>query len=277
MLTRHDPAISTELRYLLTFFMKRIISVPFFLLVTTFTAYSQLKPVNKNGVISSTFEAGAARLGDSSLYKDSLAQEHLVKLALEGPQFEISAHEITKNKLLVKKAKNSWFDLLTVSTNYNDQTFAKNTGTTNTYVYPKYYFGVTLPLGLFFTKGADIKTAKENVKISEANRMVLARTIRAEVLTQYRQYKTFDAIITLQRGISDDQYALMLQTEKLFGEGKLTSMQTYTDATKSYINQQAAVINLQLQKDLVQIELEKMIGINLDTALSQVTATTATK
>ncbi len=212
--------------------------------------------------------------GDSAI-SDTLVENKLVELALDGPMYKNADHEIIKNKLQVKKARNSWFDLLNISLNYNDQTFSKESGN-NTFVYPKYFFGLTLPIGMFFSKGADIKTARENVKVNENTKEELRRSIKMDVLSKYRQYKSFSSLIVLQSALSDEQQALFLQAEKLFSEGKV-SLEGYSNTSKTYVNQLATIINLELQKDLVRLEIESMIGINLETAILQSKIVTSTK
>src|ERR1700754_1602716 len=54
------------------------------------------------------------------LNPDSMIEEKLVTLALQGPKYEISDHQnkIAEKSLLA--AKRNWLNLLTISGNYND-------------------------------------------------------------------------------------------------------------------------------------------------------------
>src|SRR5579872_1446983 len=72
---------------------------------------------------------------------DTAIENRLVALALLGPEFDATVHQNRISDLELKRAKNQWLNLLSVSTNYNDQTFAKSG--TAAYVYPKYFFGLT--------------------------------------------------------------------------------------------------------------------------------------
>jgi len=103
----------------------------------------------------------------------TLIEEKLVALALEGPLFKSSESQNKINEYQLKAAKNAWLNLLTISVNYNDQTFAKTT--TAAYVYPKYFFGFTLPLGTMFSS-IPVKSAKEQIKINANNQEQLARS-----------------------------------------------------------------------------------------------------
>ena len=195
---------------------------------------------------------------------DSMIESRLVTLALEGPRYQATGHQINVSQSNLSKAKRSWLNLLSISANYNDQTFAKQTATTTGgYVYPKYFFGLTIPIGLFFSMGPDIKGARENVEISKNNQEQLARVIRTEVLGKYKQYKNFGALILLQNTIVVDQQAAVDQIEKKFRDG-ITSIDQYNLANKSYSDERVKLLNLQLSQDLVRLDIEQMIGVNLD-------------
>jgi outer membrane protein TolC len=194
---------------------------------------------------------------------DSLIEEKLVMLALEGPQYSQTGHQINISQDNLMKARRAWLNLLSISANYNDQTFAKTLPAQGGYIYPKYFFGLTIPIGLFFTMGPDIKSAKEGVANSRNAQEQMARTIRADVLTKYTQYKTYGALIGLQNTTVDDEQAALKQVEKKFKDGTI-SIEQYNTASKIYSDDVARKLNLQLQQDLVRIDLEKMIGTRLE-------------
>ena len=200
-----------------------------------------------------------------SLNPDSLIQERLVQLALTGPVYSVSTHQINYAEYNLVRAKRTWLNLLSISADYNDQTFAKANPSVG-YVYPKYFFGLTIPIGLFFTMGADIKKERENVAIAHDNQDQLARAIRAEVLSKYAQYKTYGSLLAVQTNVVDDEEALRRQVEKKFQDGSITIDQ-YNLANKIYGEDLTKKLNLQLQLDLLKLDIEKMIGVNLETVL----------
>jgi outer membrane protein TolC len=200
---------------------------------------------------------------------DSAIEERLVQLALTKPEYDASGHMIRIAEYKVKAAKKSWFNLLSVSVNYNDQTFAKpavQNGQTQ-YIYPKYFFGLTIPIGTIISKGSEIKAAKEEIKIAQDNQDELARTIRVDVLTKYKQYKTFSTLVVLQNQVVDDIHAAFLQTEKRFNEGTAT-IEAYSVASRTYNEELTKQLNLQLQQDIARLEVEKMIGVRLATVIN---------
>ena len=197
---------------------------------------------------------------------DSLIQEKLVMLALQGPQFQITKHQIKVSQYQLSNTKKSWLNLLSLSANFNDQTFAKTpevaVGNTEV-VYPKYFFGLTVPLGVIFSLGSDIKGSKENVEVALSNQEQTARKIRADVISKYKQYRNFAQLIGLQTIIVDDEQAAIAAAEKKFKDGSITFEQ-YNQLSKAYNNDLAQKLNLELAQDMAKLELEAMIGTNLE-------------
>ncbi|MGB3006844.1 MAG: TolC family protein [Chitinophagaceae bacterium] len=194
----------------------------------------------------------------------SIIEEKLVALALSGPLYKGTEHQNKINEYQLKSAKNAWLNLLTISTNYNDQTFA-NTNTQTSYVYPKYFFGLTLPLGTLFSR-TGVKSAKEGVEISKINQESLARNIRADIISKYRQYKNYFLLIDLQTQAVDDEETAFLQAKEKFRNGTIT-IQVYNASQKIYNDEFVKKLGLQLQQDLLKIEIERIIGTSLESAI----------
>ena len=200
---------------------------------------------------------------------EAAIEAKLVELALQGPKYQSSDHTIKIAESNLSKAKRSWLNLLAISANYNDQTFAKQQTTTNgttPYVYPKYFFGLTIPLGVIFNLGPDIRGAREGVEITKKSQEELAREIKHDVLAKYRQYKNFGELIGLQNTIVIDQQAAFTQTEKKFKDG-IISIEQYNQANRSYNDELAKKLNLQLSQDLVKLDIELIIGVSLESVI----------
>lgn len=193
----------------------------------------------------------------------SAVEERLVALALAGPQLKEAQHRNRINELELIRSKRNWINFLTISANYNDQTFAKTT--TNQYVYPKYFFGVNIPLGTILSR-TEVKSAQESIEISKNNEEQLRRQIRADVLGKYRQYRAYSELITLQGELVNDVQASLLKTESNFRSGTV-AVEVYTAAQRAKNDETARYINLQLEQDLIKLELEKMIGTSLENVI----------
>jgi outer membrane protein TolC len=191
---------------------------------------------------------------------DSTIENRLVVLALQAPRFNALGHQINVSRNNLILARRTWFNLLTLSADYNDQTFAKQTNPA--YVYPKYFFGLTIPIGLFFTMGPQIHAAQETVLIAQDNQEELARTIRMDVLSKYITYKNYEALILMQNTIVVDQQAALSQIEQKFRDGT-ASIDQFNLANRGFSEEKTKLLNLQLSQDLVRLDIERLIGISL--------------
>lgn len=205
----------------------------------------------------SNAQATSRPLPDTSL---SNIEKRLVELALNGPTMKEAVHRNKINEYMVKAAKNNWVNLFTISANYNDQSFAKNTNTN--LVYPRYFLGFTIPLGTLLSK-TQVRAAEEQVKISNSNEEMLRRNIRAEVLGKYKQYRAIGQLIVIQRELIDDVQAALITSEENFRKGTIT-IEAYNNAQKSKNDEASRLISLQLEQDLVKLDLERMIGQSLE-------------
>lgn len=246
----------------------RLLTIPSLAaLLTTCPAHAQRTPGTRSRTDSTALYRNS-RMPVLQLVSDSLVQEHLVQLALNGPAYSVSSHQIKYADYNLTRAKRTWLNLLSISAEYNDQSIKNQqvvAGQYN-YVYPKYFFGVTIPIGLFFTMGPDIKKERENVAIAHDNQEQLARTIRADVLAKYAQYKAYGNLLLIQTNVVDDEEALRKQVEQRF-ESNSISIEQYNEANKIYGEDLTKKLNLQLQQDLIKIDIEKMIGVNLESVL----------
>jgi len=217
---------------------------------------------------NSLSNVGAADVNDTAV------ENRLVELALKGPEYDGSVHQGRIAQLELKRAKSTWLNLLTISTNYNDQSFAKPASTSGqaTYVYPKYFFGITIPLGIFFSQGNQVKTARESIANSKDQQEILARTLKMQVLTKYKQYKFYAAQIEMENELSNDVMVNATQAEQNFRQGKIT-VEAYILSQRTKNEEMVKIMNLQLQQDLIRLDIERMIGVSLDSVLRPYSST----
>jgi outer membrane protein TolC len=200
--------------------------------------------------------------------KDTGVEEKLVQLALQNVSYDATTRLVAIAKYKVKQEKNSWFDLLTLTAQLNDQSFKKTSQVGNVaYVYPKYFYGVTIPIGTILSKGSQVKTAKEEVKIAEDNQIDAALKIRTDVLSKYKQWRVSNSLVLLERQVADDIHAAFLQIEKRFNDGSV-SIEAYSEASRSYSVEMTKLLNYQLQADLQKLEIEQVIGVRLESVIN---------
>jgi len=218
-------------------------------------------------VLKAQHVQGGRRPGDSiPVYRhsppsDSVIQAKLVALALQAPRYEALGHQVNAALSQEDLAKRSWLNLLSISTNFNEFDLSKQES--SQYVYPKYFIGLTVPIGLFFTIGPQVKAARENVQATQDSQEELARTLRMEVLSKYATYKNYGALILLQNTSMVDQQAALNQVETKFRDGTAT-IEQFNLANRSYNDEKVKMLNLQLSQDLVRLDIERMIGVSLD-------------
>jgi outer membrane protein TolC len=239
--------------------------VAFLLLLTCMNAASQQIPANRNRPSDplTTVKVNAA---NSTALPDSVVEKKLVELAIKSPAYSASNHQSRINELELKKAKNAWLNLLSISTNYNDQSFAK-TNASAPIVYPKYFFGVTIPLGMIFSQGTQVKTAREAVAYSKDQQEILIRTLKADILGKYKEYKLYNVLLEMQSELINDVLANATEAEDNFKKGTIT-VEAYISALKTRNDEVAKKMNLELQQDLIKLEIEKIIGIPLEQVLN---------
>lgn len=190
----------------------------------------------------------------------------LIRIALKRPNYDITYHQILNAQHELSKARNSWLNLLTISLNYNQFDFTAPPNAA--YVYPKYFFGLTIPLGYIFSRGSDMKIARENEVIAKDNQQELARTIVASVKTKYLTYLNYQSLLAVQNTIVNDEQAVFLQEEKNFRDGKV-SIETYNNASKVYNSSIIQQLQYKLLSDQTKIDLEKDLGMTLEEAINK--------
>jgi outer membrane protein TolC len=195
----------------------------------------------------------------------SVIEERLVQLALQGPEVQRTAHQTKIDDYELRSAQNAWMNLLAFNVNYNEYSLAK--GPTTAYVYPRYNLGITIPLGTVFSRTA-VKSAKENIEIGKNNMELIKRDLRERVLTAYKEYSAYGQLILIQSELVNDVKTQLTQIEEKFRNGTI-SLDVFNNAQRNNNNETAALVNLKLQQELKKLELEKLIGVKLETVLKK--------
>jgi outer membrane protein TolC len=202
--------------------------------------------------------------------KDTGVEEKLVTLALQNVTYDAAQRGVSIAQYKVRQEKNSWFDLLTLNTQFNDQSFKNQNAIGNgsvAYVYPKYFYGVTIPIGTILSKGIQVKSAREEVRIAEDHQIEAALTLRTQVLTQYKTWRVSNQMVLLERQVADDIHAAFLQVEKRFNDGTVT-IEVYSEASRNYSLEMTRLLNAQLSADIQKLALEQIIGVRLESVIN---------
>lgn len=194
---------------------------------------------------------------------DSLIEQKLVALAMEGPVIKNLEYQSKVTEYQLIAAKNNWLNLLTLSLNYNDVSISGVTS--NNYVYPKYFFGFNIPLGTLFSR-TQVKAYRAQLEMSRNNKEQEMRDMKALVTSKYRQYKSYFEKIILQSQVIDDEETAFLQAKEKFRNGEI-GIELHNGAQKKYHDELVKKYAMQLEQDLLKIELERLIGVSLESVI----------
>jgi len=199
-------------------------------------------------------------------------REKLVQMALQNPNYEIADRKVGVADYNLRRAKGSWLNLFQASGNLNELSLKQTSSATVNGVpvslYPRYNFALTLPFDFFSQKSNDVKIARENLYIAEAEKNERYRQIRREVLSKYEDYLMFKEKLELQSRMTQSEYTEYKLAEKDF-EDNLITAPAFKKTEDAYFSQE--MLKLQAQRDfnVVKIELEQMIGVSIDEVLSK--------
>lgn len=198
--------------------------------------------------------------------KETDIREKLVALALQNPNYEIADRNVNVAEANLRRAKGSWLNIFFVSGNLNELSIKQDNssnGLNGQIFYPRYNFGVNLPLDFFSSKSNEVKAARENLLIAEAEKNERYRRIRREVLTKYEDYLMHKEKLELQTRLTQAEYTRYKLAEKDF-EDNLITAEAFNKAEALYFEQQIRKSELQRNLNVVKLELEEMIGVSFD-------------
>jgi len=219
----------------------------------------------------------SANLNLSDPNNDSLIKAKLVGLAANNPDLKIADANVKIAQYNYDVAKNSWLGSLNVSSNVNE--FVVNgtyiNGVAASTYYPKYNVGLSVPLDIFSkTKGAK-RVGSENIVIAKAMKDDRLRLIKQEVLTRYENYKLQKEVNRLQKILTEEDNDFYVAAQKSYADGTIQLIdmnKTY----QTYIIAQSRMASCQHDLNIAVIQLEEMIGMPLDQALSNTAPDTVT-
>ena len=197
-------------------------------------------------------------------------REKLVQLALQNPAYEVADRNLNKSIYELKKAKSAWLSPITGQVNINEVSINQPIGGTinpNQGFYPRWNVGLNLPLDFFASRKNDVRIAKENILINEAEKNHRYRQIRAEVLTAYEDYLMYKELLDIQARITQDQRTTLVTREKDYSDGLINS-EEYNKYYANWSTEQAKLTEARRNLNASKIALEAMIGIPLEQALA---------
>jgi outer membrane protein TolC len=235
---------------------------PAFLLLLSLSGFGQVRSQQNATVIADSL---------NNPYIDSLIKRKLIELALQNPAFKEADAMITSAQYELKGANTVWLNSIVLSGNINE--FVINNTNINgipaSTLYPKYNFGVNIPLGLFTRQEKNI--AKEKVKIYDSQKDQKKRALTKEVLQRYENYKEKKELLNLQKLITDEQYSNYQQYQRDFASGEVKDIKDVNKEYQAWLQERTRLRTSEKDLKLAQLEIEEIIGSNFLEVLKTIT------
>ena len=238
--------------------MKRIL-VAILVLATYSSAWAQIKK-----------DTSVLLKLPSDSYSVGRFKEKLVELALQHPSITEFSVRKEMNKYDKRIASAAWLNHFTAAGNLNEFTINKSNAPNNANFFPRYNFGVMLPLGHLISVPNSVKKAKAEAKLLDKQREADVLAIKSTVLQLYEEYAASKQLYELHLPLMEDALQHHLRMEAQFREGSSgVTLELYKEAYNQYNG--AMVKKIQLEKDLRKnkLLLEEVIGTTLEDALKQ--------
>lgn len=188
--------------------------------------------------------------------------EKLVQLAWQNnPDNEFVKNEKKIAQVNLKQANWTWLNQITATGNLNELSINQNPE--SNILFPRYNFGVSIPLGIFVQNPTESKIAKLNIEQADLTIKKQKLIIRNEVLKAYQNYLLAERIFKLRSDVTEDEYANFLSVEEKFETGEAT-LEEYKEATKLYNTELEKRITAENKVEISRLELEMLIGVPLN-------------
>ncbi|CAL1518083.1 TolC family protein [Chitinophaga sp. MM2321] len=199
-------------------------------------------------------------------------KQRLVELALQNPDVEQYAIRKQINKYETNSITAGWLNHFSAAGNLNEFTLKNSSGSGNgnNLYYPRYNFGVNLPLGNLIKIPNDIKRSKAEGKLLDIQKKSEAQSLTAKVLEFYEEYAANKKLFELHMPLMEDALISYNQAEEKFRAGDpAVSLEIYKESYRLYNAEM--VKKVQLEKELRQskLQLEGLVGMTLEQVMLQ--------
>jgi len=196
-------------------------------------------------------------------YSEDQIKSKLVKLALKNAQMNAADANVSIAEIARKKANSSLLSSVNLGANVNE--FVVNNSPAANF-FPKYNFGLTLPLDAFAKNKAEKKTADQMIIFNKSQKEQLETNIKASVLIQYELYKEKKELVELQKIAMEDDIAAYERAQNDFKNDDIT-MEELNKIYKISIAEKALLVTKEKDLNIAIIQMEEIIGMSLEKAL----------
>ncbi|MBX2963570.1 MAG: TolC family protein [Cyclobacteriaceae bacterium] len=191
--------------------------------------------------------------------------EKLVRLAWKNhPNNDAVRRRVEIAEREISKSSAAWLDMVLIQGNLNEFNLNPTADIQNrSDFFPRYNFGLRVPLGLFMYTPALVKQNRQQLLISQDEVSAQKLEVRRQVLQTYNDYVLAENIYRLQSQQFTDAESAMKLIEQRFKNGEAT-FDNYT-ASQANFNR-VSIQLLQAERDFknVKLDLEQLIGVRLE-------------
>jgi outer membrane protein TolC len=200
--------------------------------------------------------------------KDSAIKEKLIVLALQNADKRISDYQVEMARQEVGLAKAGWLSSISASSYWNEFSINPPSKDQVNFYYPKYNFGVSVPLSIFITVPKNVKIARTQYHISKEEQKLKILSIRNQVLSKFEDYQMYKKQFTIQSIVTSNEYNAFLQIERKFRSGEV-NISDYNKEMQNYNDELSKKISLHHDMAVAKLALEEIIGIDLNKVLNK--------
>ena len=175
------------------------------------------------------------------------------------PKVKTFDHSLVIAQENIKKAKASWFDLITFSYSYSPS----NTTTIINPTLSGSQVGLFFNIGNLLIKPHNIKQAKEQLAIVQLNKEEYDLNIEAEVKARYYRYIQQMGVLKVQQESALDLEALVKQIRYKFEKGE-EKIENYSKIIVQYNEQRQIILTVEAAVLTAKSSLEELICKKLE-------------
>jgi outer membrane protein TolC len=165
--------------------------------------------------------------------------------------------QIEKYRLGISKAE--WLNYISISGNLNEITLNPGKYTTQALFFPRYNFGINIPLGTLFTNSYNTKISRSNLAIAKEKQRFAPIQLRSEVLSKFENYVQARELLKFQSIIFNDEETVHTLNERKFKSNEI-SLEEFNNSSKKLFTERTKSIELQRNYAITKYELEAIVG-----------------
>lgn len=188
-------------------------------------------------------------------FRDLLVEEATKNVSITREA--LNQVQIERYRLGISKAE--WLNYFNVSGNLNEITLNPSKYSTQALFFPRYNFGVSIPLGTLFTNSYNTKIARSNLAIAKEKQRFAPIQLRSEVLSKFEDYVQSRELLKFQSIIFNDEETVHTLNERKFKSNEI-SLEEFNDSSKRLFTERTKSIELQRNYAITKYELEAIVG-----------------